>query len=259
MDSRLGGVGGREGWYQGPRRSLALLWCAWVRVSDPRPNHLESNGTWTFRRSASSLTATVGRCFAPCNPVDKSGRDWECSCRNASGTAPHSGASAPCNIVGRAYLSQRFAGECTDGCHYPNDYWKTAVAERLGGLWYSTPVEAQCNTDASVSCQWRELAKIKVVNASCANANVLRYVEREGEACFAGCTPADRADPTSDCATLCFFETLLGKGANFPNSTSPGLSGTAVVAAFAAAFESDDPAQGGCKDVRSGPEAGISA
>lgn len=138
---------------------------------------------------------------------------------------------------------------CADGCHYVNDHWKSAIAQRIGGMWYSTTAEGHCDDPASVSCRWREMEKLKIVNATCANDNVLRLVRQRGADCFASCPPDERNNETSDCATICFFETVLGNGPLFPNTTASGISGADMVAAFQAAFDSEDPAQGGCKDL----------
>ncbi len=93
---------------------------------------------------------------------------------------------------------------------------------------------------------WRQVQKIKTVNASCANNNFVKAVQEAGTKCFEKCSPTDRANVTSDCSTLCVFETILGRSRSFPNSTYPGMTADELVAPWQAAFESEDPTKNGC-------------
>ena len=89
---------------------------------------------------------------------------------------------------------------------------------------------------------------LKTVNATCANNNVLRVVQQSthGKECYGKCTPAERAEPTSNCSTLCFFQTVIGRSKSFPQLAHSGMQGSALTSAWMRAFDSDDPAQGGC-------------
>ena len=74
----------------------------------------------------------------------------------------------------------------------------------------------------------------------------MAVVERKGAGCYSKCSPADRADPTSDCAVTCFFETVIGKSQSFPSASGPGMAAHELTGPWEAAFSEDDPAVGGC-------------
>eukprot|EP00041_Stephanoeca_diplocostata_P024514 m.623191 g.623191 ORF g.623191 m.623191 type:complete len:318 (+) comp22544_c1_seq5:198-1151(+) len=202
---------------------------------------VEVDGTWPNSTQHGVCSTNPGHaCYAACNPSDSSGAEWECRCSDDG-----NGHMPPCDVVGRANIFDRYP-TCADSCVAPNDLWKSDLSQRLGGLWYSTPVQAECDGAGSLACQWRTVAVEKTVNATCVNANVLRAVAKAGAACYSQCPPSQQLDPTSDCSVTCTFQTILGKSRSFPTLPGSGMSRDTLIDAWLSAFESNDPASGGC-------------
>jgi hypothetical protein len=117
-------------------------------------------------------------------------------------------------------------------------------------------------------CAWRVAAVQKTVNGSCVNGHALKAVEQYNggggvgsnaaipNSCFARCSPQDMHNRTSDCYTVCFFETVLGKSVSFPNLTHAAMPSALLVQAWLGGFLSDNPAQGGCPSLQWSTEAG---
>jgi len=204
------------------------------------------DSTWPNKTKYGECSSDPGHaCYAACNPSDQSGSEWRCNCNSN----PNRYGGVPCDVVGRADIKVRYL-ECADGCHYPNDQWKSDLSKMLGGLWYSTPSEAECgNPAANGECRWTQLEVLKTINASCANDKVLAAVQAKGEDCFSKCSAADRKNVTSDCSTICFFQTVVGKSKSFPNITNAQMSSEELVQPWLGAFESDDVARGGCPSL----------
>jgi hypothetical protein len=103
----------------------------------------------------------VRSCYAACNPSDSYGREWHCNCnaRPHNHSGPY---TSPCDIVGAANITY-FYSKCADGCRWENDHWKEAVAQVVGGFWYSTPAQGHCDDPSVVTCRWRELVKVSAL------------------------------------------------------------------------------------------------
>ena len=116
---------------------------------------------------------------------------------------------------------------CADGCSGVWDHWKSSTARVLGGFWYSTAAEGNCDSPSAVGCGWRVLEHIKTVNASCANDNLIALVEKRGAECFAngGCPKlagsATEYNRSTNCWVECFFSSVLGPTPHLPASTVP--------------------------------------
>ena len=234
---------------------------------------LEVEGDWPNQTSHGQCSTDPGRgCYAACNPSDQSGAEWRCGCSssdsNATGTDQNIRGRAPCDVVGRAEINQRYR-TCADGCGGINDQWKSDLSKTLGGLWFSTTAQGNCDGGATMQrCAWRVAAVQKTVNASCVNGHALKAVEQYNggggvgsnaaiaNSCFARCSPQDMHNRTSDCYTVCFFETVLGKSVSFPNLTHAAMPSALLVQAWLGGFLSDNPAQGGCPSLQWSTEAG---
>jgi hypothetical protein len=87
------------------------------------------------------------------------------------------------------------------------------------------------------------------VNKSCADASLQTAVEgvakRQGNDCFNGCNHGLR-NTSSPCWIRCFEETILGKEASKPGGALGGMSLESLLTAWAAPFESNETANGGC-------------
>ena len=213
---------------------------------------IEVDGSWPNASAHGKCRAGDGhRCYAACNPSNKNGSEWSCGCSDTDSDRP------PCDVNGRAFMDARYP-DCADGCRSPtSDLWKSDVSLSLGGIWYSTTAEADCDNRATEACMWRQRETVKTANASCVNSRLLAAVEAHDDAgaggagCFARCSPADRANRTSTCWTVCAFQNIIGRSRSFPALTRAGMSRDALIDPWTKAFTSDDPNQGGCPPIAS--------
>jgi hypothetical protein len=148
------------------------------------------DGTWPNKTALGVCRSNPGYgCYTPCNPSDRNGSTWHCTCNSNPNGHPQ---YIPCDVVGKADIQVRYP-TCADGCNYPNDQWKSDLSKMLGGLWYSTPAEAECgNPAAKGECRWAQRAVEKTVNASCANGKVMAAVQTRGAHCFVRCAFSGR-------------------------------------------------------------------
>jgi len=160
--------------------------------------------------------------YGACNPIDPSGSEpWQCI-----PTTPKIGKANVTDRYPRAHGKTQF------------DLWKFQASRLMGGFWYSTQRDGNCDEDAASDCQWRVLRTAKTVNATCANSKLHAPVIAANETCFNGCGD-DQYDITSDCWISCFYTTLFGGEIVAHQLADPWLK----------AFSSDDPADGGCPNV----------
>ena len=68
-----------------------------------------------------------------------------------------------------------------------------------------------------------------------------------GNECFSACP--NPTNQSSVCWADCFFTTTLGKGASTSTNPTGGMGSNNLVALWTAAFDSEDPAKGGCPSV----------
>jgi hypothetical protein len=180
----------------------------------------------------------------------------------ACGFGQHS--DGACNVTGKVDVNSRYCEHsvfdpgaqcsCVDSCDGPWGTWKAYAAAITGGYWYSTLSDGDC-TDANASaCTWLVMETKKTVNASCVNQAIHRAVEAHGKDCFAACPPSPPTNVT-DCWTLCFYETLMGRTPLPPYSKIAGalpMTSEQLTGPFLDAFEKSDPSEGGCPDL--GPD-----
>jgi hypothetical protein len=173
---------------------------------------LEVEGTWPNTTAEGSCSPDPGRaCYRGCNPSDSNGSRFSCGCARAPSPPPsghhrHGSHDVPCDVVGRAAIKFRYTA-CADGCHAPNDQWKSDLSKVIGGNWYSTTSEGDCSNPDRQRCAWSVKTISKTVNASCANGHFLLALAKRASSCLGGCSVADRADRTSTCYVTCIFQT----------------------------------------------------
>ena len=162
-----------------------------------------------------------------------------------------------CGATGKLAVSTRYCSEgpttpghlcpgCADNCGGIWAHWKSEVS-RLGGIWYSTAEAGSCDNAAAVNCSWRVVKTVKTVNATCANAAIHKVVRSRDEECFEKCPQP--TNTTSDCWILCFFRTLFAREPLNLTTTVSGLTpmtAAELVVPWLKAFQSEDPAEGGC-------------
>ena len=133
------------------------------------------------------------------------------------------------------------------------DVWKFNASKLLGGHWYSTPAEGECDADGKSKsgskngsksgrgrdddeCSWRFIRRIKAVDADCANEHVVDTVVAKNQACFDALpNPTNRSDLRW---AECIFDVALNQ-----------MTKEELLAPFEASFALSDPDLGGCPDV----------
>ena len=98
--------------------------------------------------------------------------------------------------------------------------WRVAVANKTGGMWYSTTSKGYCGNPNATECTWRVAEIIKVVNKTCSDDHIYKTVESKNETCFHTCGPRN---VTSDCWISCFYNTILGPDSGVPGGVITGL------------------------------------
>ena len=201
-------------------------------------------------------TGEYGRCNICVNGTDNHGNnnctngDYVCSC----GDFHH---AAPCGAaVGKSDLATRYAGEDCDKSSPLWDCWKTNVAKRTGGTWYSTTKEGWCGNSGTNSCQWRVAHAAKRVNKTCSDRSIYTAAERHaaaaGSTCFHDCgakTGNAHRNISSPCWIKCFYDAVLGPSGSKPgydNATAAGMTTAEIREIWQAPFQSEDESLGGC-------------
>lgn len=173
-----------------------------------------------------------------------------------------------CEIFGVEPIDARYCGarrsdsnlseacpSCADGCSGIWDHWKSSTARVLGGRWFSTAQEGDCDDPVAPGCGWRVLEHVKTVNATCANKNLIATVEHRGEECFVnGACPKlnDMSyNRSTNCWVKCFFSAILGptphlNASTVPWNPLPAMTAEELTAPWLAAFSSDDEQARGC-------------
>lgn len=163
--------------------------------------------------------------YAECNIY---GGKYTCECRNHHSSGHHH-YDVPCqNPVGRINVTDE-SGWAHELPNPNNTYERSSyryyfynAAQKLGGIWYSTLKQGNCDRPESASlpqanCTWRIAEVAKRVNKTCQESKVFDVVEKEGAQCFAGCSHDGKVhrNLTDGCWTRCFYDTALG-----PNSST---------------------------------------
>jgi hypothetical protein len=146
--------------------------------------------------------------------------------------------------------------------------WRDTVQGLMAGHWYSTQKLGHCNASSASEgeaaegeedgCGWRVAEVKKVVNANCVNDQIVNAVLQRNASCFAKL--ANASDHTTDAWTTCMFEGLLGDRASGKPALAGGMLDTfpqvaelrqKILDLWVGAFQSDEPASGGCPPVPS--------
>jgi hypothetical protein len=145
---------------------------------------------------------------------------------------------------------------CIGGVKHHSKYQSWGSAGQVGGMWYSTPITAECLPGQEIGfngCSWR-VVSAKYKNASCIDRLVDDKVEEHGMNCFSAC--AQPLNRTGDCYLSCYRNTLLGD-ASFNVSA---MTNEQIIGPWQHGFEEDDPKKGGCPEVKpqpcEGPQCG---
>ena len=184
------------------------------------------------------------------------------TCGNFSGNA------TACNRMGRHQGCDYHKETSTCSSSYGNFgrhmSWGMQARETaenlMAGHWFSTQRQGHCNgTEPDKECSWRVAAVDKVANASCVNGKIVAEVEKVNASCFAA-LPDGGKNKTTDGFITCFFESLFGNS----STGAPALDGNRlqtlddaatlrnkIESLWLGAFESDDPADGGCAPAAS--------
>jgi len=98
--------------------------------------------------------------------------------------------------------------------------------------------------------QWRNATIVKTIDADCQAAWITKVVENAARDCLSTCSSLDR---TSQCYMKCFFDAILGTDSDKTIIQHGGLGRDALISAWAAGFESENQAIGGCLDINASP------
>jgi hypothetical protein len=175
--------------------------------------------------------------------TDPSGATWRCTCKGEQhcNMSEFSGGQMP--WFGRVRVRERYpsgpAG-CPSGLEEcPWTTWKYETSKLIGGLWYSTPANGNCDNPDAKYCTWRLVKTLKTADASCVNGWLHKAVETRGHRCFAACGKNSTNDD-SDCWLRCFYSTMLGKlWPQGSRSTAEPMSQAAILAPFWHALKPD--------------------
>lgn len=144
-------------------------------------------------------------------------------------------------------------GHCTGAAAGTSDWDKQKSwfgVGKLGGVWYSTPVDGQCAPGqplGTAGCTWREVTT-SYRNASCVDGKVDASVESWGRACFDAKCPVP-LNRTSECYLDCYRDVLMGNAVT--NMTK--IPDELIIRPWVQAFDVVDPQRGGCPEVAPAP------
>ena len=118
---------------------------------------------------------------------------------------------------------------------------------------YSTTSSGNCDAPgATPNCTWKLLATTRRIVAKCLQTRVTAALHAADPACFAKC--AQPTNASSACVVNCYMGALLGPaGGERVIKDGEGLPSQRIVDAWNGAFDSADPAHGGCPDAPPAP------
>tara|TARA_B110001452_G_scaffold51122_1_gene39040 strand:+ start:244 stop:1218 length:975 start_codon:yes stop_codon:yes gene_type:complete len=214
------------------------------RSSDPSAHfdcdNPEQNSTSNI---ISQHIVTVDSRFGPygsCN-ADKSGT-YRCTCGSGFKQKP---CGAP---VGNVEVASREERHTVPPGSLDWKFWRVNLAIKIGGNWYSTHEAGQCSDGREAACTWRVLSTPRQIVAKCLETRIAEAIQAYNASCFSGCPQPHNASTT--CVVDCYYSTLLGPtGGTGTISPSDGMPVGLIQAAWDKAFETADPAKGGCPDA----------
>jgi len=207
-------------------------------------NNPEQNSTDNL---VSQLTLAVDSRFgeyASCD-VNQSTGAYECTC----GSWRH---KTPCEApVGRVDVAKRERAH-----HIPSfaptwAYWRTNLAIKTGGYWFSTVKAGKCagsHMTGGGPCTWKVVETKRTIVAACLETRIAQAVQKHDPSCFSKCAQPQNA--SSPCVAACYMKTILGPdaGSRLINATE-GMPRQLLSTAWSSAFASADPSKGGCPDA----------
>jgi len=227
------------------RGLLLPIECADPHASKFDCNNPEENSTHNVVSQHSVAVDNRYGEYASCNEDPATGK-YSCVC----GQWPH---VKPCNkpAVGRVDVAQRESRYPIAPGSADWHFWRTNLAIKTGGYWYSTLPAGMCPqggaADAS-SCTWKLLNTSRVIVAGCLETRVAEAVQKYDTTCFAGCAQPHNA--SSPCVARCYMQTILGpSGGERKINATEGMPLPLLEQAWSGAFASTDPTRGGCPDA----------
>lgn len=115
---------------------------------------------------------------------------------------------------------------------YLVDVALSAIADLIGGQWYSTQEDGDCDKVSNgKQCSWRLLGQPSITNATCVNNYVNIAVGNAGanECWLNTCNGLDASFRVDDCWVRCWQKTVLG---NAHHGTGPGMTAAELQSAF---------------------------
>lgn len=227
----------------------------WIKDHIVKPMHCRADPTWhqcsetgtidhdmVYQTFTVEYDQTAVGPYASCNPdenaTDPGTAPWICHCWNPLG-----------GCVG-------FGEEQIDHFHhhtqFPGDPGPYLAAKLAPGVWVSTTHDTECGgarANASLPCTWGKFPG-KIVNASCANGNLVAVASAAAGGAVEACEKAQG----SKCDFLHAAQTNLSNCCI--NALIAGVNATdrqALLTPFVQSFISDDPAEGGCKPLKPAP------
>lgn len=122
------------------------------------------------------------------------------------------------------------------------------LANRVGGNWYSTVTDGDCDSPDRTTCAWKLSKTIKEVNATCHANNVQAKVEKMGSDCFSQCSKGT-SDPHTSCYIHCYYETILGPDAGTMINGTGGMAGADITQMWTDAFDACPPMNSGASNL----------
>jgi hypothetical protein len=184
--------------------------------------------------------------------------DYICACGDP-------GKLVPCGPgVGMENISERFTDYGCNSSSREWQCWKGAVAQKTGGLWFSTLDVGHCGNPNSKACMWRLVNVEKRIAKSCSDNSIYSaaedYDHEQGTGCFAKCPQHSSGRNTSDtCWVKCFYETTLGPDAGSPGGAVAGMPIQRLLDAWNTPFDSEDAKIGGCPHIPDDRDPGHAA
>jgi hypothetical protein len=132
-------------------------------------------------------------------------------------------------------------------------WWRLNLAVKMGtpipAYWFSTASAGDCAAaGAGPDCTWRLVATTRKIVARCLETRVTDAVRKQDPACFSACPQPQNA--STACVVNCYMGAILGPtGGTGLLQPGQGVDPQLIVEAWEAAFDSADPAKGGCPDA----------
>ena len=182
--------------------------------------------------------------YAPCD-VDKKTGNYSCQC---GGFFHHTPCKPP---VGKVDVAKREVGHRIPPGSPDWMFWRTNLALKTGGTWYSTTSVGECkeDDDDNAPCTWKLVSTKRRIVAACLEERIAVAIQAYEPKCFGSCAQPKNA--STPCVARCYMETLLGPdgGSKIVNGTSEGMPKHLIEEAWEKAFETDAPAKGGCPEA----------